>query len=125
MDENIKSRIILILSILCLILLVMNFSSCSNSIKQKTARDKEMFGRLDLEEKMSKTGQQIAILEEKAKAKEKDLAETLASAGEMKKTLEQEQLVNQTLKDELQKVTKLKEVLEHDLKEALTNKSRK
>jgi hypothetical protein len=38
----------------------------------------------------------------------------------------QEQLVNQSLKEELQKVSKLKEALEEDLKEALvTGKSAK
>ncbi len=37
----------------------------------------------------------------------------------------QEQLVNQSLKEELEKVTKLKEKLEDDLKEALTTAAAK
>jgi len=121
MEEGIKNRAILILSIFSIILLIGNISSCSNASRQKTARDKEMSTRLDLEEKMSKFNQQQADLEEKLKVQEKTLAEEKVTSEVTKKALVQEQLANQNLKEELQKVTKLKEALEEDLKEALVN----
>lgn len=125
MGEAIKNRIILILAILTVILFISTIGSCSNAYRQKVARDKEMAARLDLDEKMNKFSQEKTVLEDKLKAKEKELEEEKASQEETKKALVQEQLVNQSLKEELQKVTKLKDALEEDLKDALTGKSTK
>lgn len=119
MEETIKNRIILVLAILSAIFFIGTINSCSNAYRQKSARDKEMAARLDLEEKMNKFAQEKAATEEKLKAKEKELEEEMAAHQSTKKALVQEQLVNQSLKEELQKVTKLKEALEEDLKEAL------
>lgn len=121
MEESLKNRIILILGILTVIFFIGFVNSCNNAYRQKTARDKEMSSRLDLEEKMSKFSQEKLALEDKAKAKEKELEEENAAHQATKKALVQEQLVNQSLKDELAKVTKLKEALEEDLKEALVS----
>ena len=125
MEEAIKNRIILILAILTVILFISTISSCSNAYRQKVARDKEMAARLDLDERMNKFSQEKTVLEDKLKAKEKEVEEEKASHEETKKALVQEQLVNQSLKEELQKVTKLKDALEEDLKDALTGKSTK
>ncbi len=119
MEEAIKNRIILILSILSAILFISTIGSCSNAYRQKAARDKEMVTRLDLEEKSAKSSQQIAALSEKSKALQKDLEEEKTACEATKKALTQEQLVNKSIKEELEKVTKLKEKLEEDLKEAL------
>ncbi len=119
MDETIKNRIILILAILTALFLIGMINSCSNAYRQKVARDKEMATRLDLEEKMNKFSQEQTTLNDKLKAKEKELEEEKAAHQATKKALVQEQLVNQSLKEELQKVTKLKEALEEDLKETL------
>jgi len=119
MEETIKNRIILILAILSAIFFIGTVSSCSNAYRQKTARDKEMATRLDLEEKMSKFSQEKTTLEEKLKTRDKELEAAKAGHEATKKALVQEQLVNQSLKEELQKITKLKETLEEDLKEAL------
>ena len=54
MEETIKNRIIFILAILSVILFIATLNSCSNAYRQKSARDKEMAIRLDLEEKMNK-----------------------------------------------------------------------
>lgn len=125
MEETIKNRIILILTILTVILFISTIGSCSNAYRQKVARDKEMAARLELDEKMNKFSQEKTVLEDKLKAKEKEVEEENASHEETKKALVQEQLVNQSLKEELQKVTKLKDALEEDLKDALTGKSTK
>ena len=119
MEENIKNRIILILSVLTIILFISTVSSCNNSLRQKTARDKEMSARLDSEEKANKVSQDQVKLSQKIKSLEKDLEEEKAAHELTNKSLAQEQMVSQSLKEEVVKVTKLKEALEADLKEAL------
>jgi len=120
MEESIKNRIILILSILSVILFIGLISSCNNTYRQKLARDKEMSSRLDMEEKMGKFSQEKSVIEQKLKAAQKELDEERQAHQATGKALVQEQLVNISLKDELVKVTRFKEALEEDLKEALT-----
>jgi hypothetical protein len=120
MEENLKNRIILILAILSTIFFVGNVSSCTNARRQKSARDKEMVARLDLEEKMNKFTQENQDMETKLNNLLRELEEEKAAHQATKKALVQEQLVNQSLKEELGKIVKLKEALEEDLKEALT-----
>ncbi len=115
-----KNRIILILAISNAIFFISTLSSCSSAIRQKTGRDKEMISRLDLEEKMNKFSQEKAALQEGLKVKEDELEKEKASLEAIKKALVQEQLINQSLKEEIQKISKLKDALEDDLKEALT-----
>ncbi|MDD5097725.1 MAG: hypothetical protein PHU59_04510 [Candidatus Omnitrophica bacterium] len=119
MDEQLKNRLVVILAVLTAIFFFATLSSCNSALRQKTARDKEMSARLQLEEKMSKFSQEKSALEERAKAKEKESEEAKQGLETTKKVLIQEQLVNESLKEELQKVTKLKETLENDLKNAL------
>jgi stress-induced morphogen len=104
MDEQLKNRIVIILAILTAIFFFGTLSSCNSALRQKAGRDKEMSMRLQLEEKMSKFSQEKSALEEKAKAKEKEAQELKAELEATKKTLAQEQLVNESLKEELQKV---------------------
>lgn len=119
MDEQIKDKIILVLSLLTIIFFVGSIGSCSNARRQKASRDKEMANRLDLEEKMSKVGQEKLNIETKSKALAQEVEEEKAAHQATKKALVQEQLLNESLKEEITKVTKLKEALEEDLKEAL------
>ncbi|MBC8436376.1 MAG: hypothetical protein ISS32_02915 [Candidatus Omnitrophica bacterium] len=124
MEENIKSRIIIVLSVLALIFFVGCLKSCGNASRQKQARDKEMAARLDLEEKISKISQESSVSDEKLKAAVKELQDAKIELDQAKRALNEEQLASQGLKEELHKVTKLKETLEEDLKEALvTDKS--
>lgn len=121
MKEIFKGKPVVVLSILSLVLFVFNIGSCASSYSQNAARRKEMAQRMDSEEKMVRTNQEKAALLEKFKAKDKELEEEKAAGQIAKKALVQEQLVCQNLKDELQKVTKLKEALEDDLKTALAD----
>jgi type II secretory pathway pseudopilin PulG len=121
MDEVLKNRIVVILAILTVVFFFGTLSSCNSAIRQKAARDKEMVARLALEERTSKYVQEKSALEEKAKAKENQVQELKVSLDAIQKTLVQDQLVSQNLKEELQKVTKLKETLEEELKQALIN----
>lgn len=124
MEESLKNRIILILSILSAILFIGLISSCNNTYRQKLARDKEMSSRLDMEEKMGKFSQEKTVSEEQLKAAEKELDEERLSHQATSKALVQEQLVNQSLREELAKVTKLKEAIEENLKESLTGQKK-
>ena len=114
-----KEKPVVILAILSLILFVLNIGSCASSYSQNAARRKEMAARMDIEEKMVKANQEKSVLSEKLKSRDKDSEEEKVVYQAAKKALAQEQLVCQNLKDELQKVTKLKEALEENLKEAL------
>ncbi len=119
MEEGFKSRIILILMILTAIFFISAASSCSHAKRLKVARDKEMLTRLELEEKMSKSAQERQVFENKLNALAEDLAQEKTSHEVANNALAQEQLSNKGLKEELLKVTKLKDKLEEDLKEAL------
>jgi hypothetical protein len=96
--------------------------SCSTAKQLKlTARelDKEKAVSWDAEQKTTELKKEKTLLE-------KQLEEERAGHEVTRKALLQEQMVNQSLKDELDKVTKLKEKLEEDLKEALVvNKAKK
>jgi len=124
MEDFLKSRAIIIISVAMAILLIFTAASCNSARKLKLAHDQEMAKRLDSEEKLNKFINEKSAAEEKAGKLAKELeAEKLAREA-AQKALEQEQKVNQNLKDELQKVNKLKEKLEENLKEALvTDKS--
>ena len=121
MDEALKNRIVIILAILSAIFFFSTLSSCSSALRQKAERDKEKAARITLEEKTSKYAQEKSALEEKAKAKEDQIQELKVSLEAAKKALVQDQLVSQSLKEELQKVTKLKETLEEELRQALAD----
>lgn len=111
-----KNRTIVILAIVVLLFLIFNIGSCVNAYNQNTARKKEMFQRLDLEEKMAKAVQDNAAAAEKIKGLQKQLDEAKANLEEAKKDLTEEKLVSESLKEESQKVTRSKDALEEELK---------
>ena len=121
MDEALKNRSVIILAILSAVFFFGTLSSCNSAMRQKAARDKEMIARLALEERTSKYAQEKSALEEKTKAKENQVQELEVSLEAAKKALVQDQLINLSLKEDLQKVTKLKETLEEDSNQALLN----
>lgn len=106
MDDNLKNRLVIILAVLLAVFFFGTLSSCNSAMRQKAARDKEMAARLVLEEKMNKFTQERSSLEEKAKVKENEAQEAKAALEEVKKALVQEQLLSQSLKEELQKAAK-------------------
>lgn len=126
MDEDLRGRAILILAVVAAIFFISTVSSCSAVGRLRHAKDKEMATRLDLEEKMSKFTTEKTALDSKLSSQTQALEEEKAAHEVTKKALLQEQMVNQSIKEELQKVSKLKEALEEDLKEALVaNKASK
>lgn len=122
MEEGIKNRIILILTILMIIFFLMTIRSCSDVQKYRKAKDKETALRFEVEDKMIKFNQEKQGYEEKLKNLNQTLEEERTAH---QKALLQEQLVSKSLREELEKVIKLKEALEEDLKEALTGSKSK
>ena len=119
MEESLKNRIIIALAILSLIFLIGMIKSCSDSGRYKINGNNEMRTRLDCEEKLNNFSKEKAAMENKVDAAAQALEEERATLTATKKALLQEQLVSQSLKEEIEKITKLKETLEEDLKEAL------
>jgi hypothetical protein len=119
MEESLKNRIIIALVILALIFLIGMIKSCSDSGRYKINGSNEMRTRIDCEEKLNNFSKEKAAIENKANAATEALEEERAALAATKKALLQEQLVSQSLKEEIEKITKLKEALEEDLKEAL------
>lgn len=119
MEEGVKNKIILILFILCVIFFISTISSCASAQRYKTGRDKEINARFDLEQKLEGLEKEKQVYEGRLSALTQELNQEKAAHELTKKELLQEQLASQGLKDEVVKVTRLKEKLEEDLKEAL------
>lgn len=119
MEDSLKDRLIIILAILSAIFFLGTLKSCDSARRERLARDKEMARRMELEEKASGFAQDKTVVDNELKNVTSALEEEKAAHQATKKALLQEQLVNQSLKEELQKLIKLKEALEEDLKDAL------
>lgn len=124
MGEALKNRIIIILSVTCVMFMAVMINSCNSAYQQKLGRDKEMSKRLDMEEKLSNISAGASVVERKLEESIKKLEEEKLSHEATKDTLQQQRQENQALKEELEKLTKLKQALEEDLKEALVVKEK-
>ena len=111
-----KNKLTVILASLLVLFFVGTIFSCMRASRLDSVRGKEMAGRLDAEEKLDKLTHEKAGLEEKLNKATRELAEANTALATAKKVLLQEQLVNESLKDELQKVNKSKVALEEQLK---------
>jgi hypothetical protein len=126
MEESLKNRIILILSVLTLIFFIGTVGSCSSAYKKRSDYNNEMRLRLDKEEELLKVKREKTACMVAVDNLRKTLDEEKELTKSLKNDLLQEQLVNQNLKEELQKITKMNETLENGLKEASgKNKARK
>ena len=124
MEEFIKNRVIIASSIVGLIFLVVAVGSCHDALRQKAGRNKEMAARLDAEEKLSKYIQEKSTIDAQLAKITQELAAEKTAHQSTKSALLQEQLVNKSLKEELEKVIRLKEALEVNLKEALVDSAK-
>jgi septal ring factor EnvC (AmiA/AmiB activator) len=122
MEEGLKSRIILILGIIAAIFFISTISSCMDARRIRAAKNKEMFTRIDLEEKAEKFNSERSALDEKIKKLERSLEEVRLELNKTKESFLQQQVSTKSLTEELEKLTKLKEALEENLKEALVGK---
>lgn len=112
LDEQLKDRIMIALAILTAMCLVLAISSSMASQKSKRALQKEMILRLENEEKLTN-------LTPKMESIESQLKNSQTNIEGLNKQLEDQNLINKELRLELEKMTKLKQALENNLKEAL------
>jgi len=82
--------------------------------KTKEELNEERYSRMVAEEKLEKVSQKVKSLESQVNA-------TQSKTEDIRGVLDQEKKTSAQLKLELEKMTKLKEVLEKELKEALTS----
>jgi septal ring factor EnvC (AmiA/AmiB activator) len=115
-EDQVQNKVLLAAIILAVVCLVLAISSGIAASKNKVSLQREMALRMETEEKLAGTTSKSSSLETELKSAQEQLAEVKAA-------LEQEKLTSQALKNELDKVTKLKEQLERDLKEALFSKN--
>ncbi len=119
MEENLKGRLVLVLGILNVIFLLFWVSSCNDVRKFKKAREKEMDTRLAVEQDRDKLSKLESSLKDKLSQVQEELGEKKAALEAVKKSQSQEQMVCNSIKSELEKISRLKEALEEDLKDAL------
>ena len=108
MDESLKKRMPMVLAILALIFFVGMIKSCSDAGRNKINSNNEMRTRIDCEEKLNNLSKEKTAIENKMNAVTQALEEERAALTATKKALLQEQLVSQSLKEEIKKITKLK-----------------
>ncbi len=122
MEINNKNRIILVLSILCVLFLIGMVKSCGDAYLHKKLRDKEIARRLDLEEKLDKINRDKMSEGDKLKGLNEELEAQKGAREQAEKALTEEQQVRQGLKEELDKANKEKQSLGESLKSAQPEK---
>ena len=119
--EAFKNRVVVILGVLNIIFLLVAVNSCMQGKKCIDVKHKEEILRYDKEQELNKISNEKSAIEEKLRRAETDVTQGKASAETAQKALLQEQLVNKSLKAEIDKLSKLKDALEQDLKNALVS----
>lgn len=124
--DFLKNKYLIGLGILNVIFLVAAANAMVQGKRCIDVKRREEIQRFDAEQELNKMTSEKQVIEIKLKKLESDFALVSAEAAQAKKSLTQEQLVNQSLKSELEKIRKLKDALEQDLKSALiTGKTEK
>lgn len=124
MDEKLKTRAIIALGLFSLILVIVSMNSFGKNRSQEQKWRREAALRMDAEEKAQKSSQEAESLSSQLKKNQETLQENGRELETVKKSLLQEQMVNQNLKAELDKLSRLKQALEEDLKEALISQGK-
>ncbi len=119
-----KNKVVLGLAVGNVLFLILAASSCNASYKYKKLKDKEAEMRFDSQEKAERTMRERQTVEETLKQATSALEEERGLRQAAEKSLTQQQMVNDSLKAEIEKLRKLKEKLELEIKETLaTGKS--
>lgn len=119
--DVLKNRLAVILGILNVILLLVAVNSCSQYKKSIDVKGKAEVKSWEWEEKFNKVSGDKLLLEDAMKKFSQEMAQSKADVESAQKALLQEQLINKSLKGELEKLSKLKDALEQDLKNALVS----
>jgi hypothetical protein len=103
MDDTQRNRVILVLVIAVVILAIVSFVSSSTAYRQKVARDQEMLSRLEVEEKMNKVVQEDQKRNFNVRKIQEEMVDERISHQQTKEALVREQLISQSLREELEK----------------------
>lgn len=122
MDDKAKGRVAVILSVVALIFLALWLGTLKELSNQKRLAVDNAALSMELEEKNAKLEKEKADLSKELKDTQAQLAGEKAEHEITKKTLSQEQVAENALKVELERVTRLNEKLKNDSKEALNVK---
>ncbi len=115
-----KNTAVIVISVVAIIFFILWFKTISEVRKYKNIADRKAAAYWDLEEKNAKLEKERFTVAEELKAAQAQLAQEKTQYEETKKVLSQEQVAEQALKVELERVTRLKEALESDLKGPLS-----
>jgi hypothetical protein len=119
--DVLKNRIVIVLGILNVIFLLIAVNSCSQSRKCIDVKRREEIKRYDAERELNKVSNDKLAVEEKLQQAETSLSQVSVTAETAQKSLLQEQMINKSLKSEIEKISRLKDALEQDLKNALVS----
>ena len=120
-EDTLKDRIILVVSILCLIFFIWAVGVSNELGKQKNGLQGEIRKRLVFEEENINLLKEKAGFKDNARELTSQLEEATAKLAATEQVLADEQAANKIIADELNKMDMLKQALEEDLKEALVN----
>ncbi len=121
MEENLKIRVILILLILNVIFILSTISLSVKLTNKETQRQSELRNRLEMEEKIIIVERDKERWDRMKQEFEQEIAKSKSAYEAMNEAFLKSQQEVDSLKDELNKLGKLKETLEDDLKDALTD----
>lgn len=124
-EDAVKNRIILIVSTLCLIFFFWAIGAHSEIGKYKKNLQDEIRKRIEMEEQSTNFLKEKSNFVESIKQLTAQLEEEKAANQSTKKALVEEQLMSDSLKQEVEKEARLKQVLEENLKEALMKQPQK
>ena len=107
-----KNKLVIIATVLAIACLVIVILSGRTVDKTRKELDQERYNRMVAEEKLEKVNTKI-------KSMESELTNSQNQTQGLQTFIEKEKVANDNLRTELEKVTRLKEVLEKELKNAL------
>lgn len=122
MEEGIKNRVILILTISVIILIISTISANMNVGRLKRELINQKDAKFELEKGLDSIFKEKTSLEEEKNSLLAQVEESKKEFEQITKDLQTEKLMTRALKGELEKMTRLKERLEEDLKEVLVIK---
>ena len=119
MNDKVKGRVVMILSVVALIFFIFWLGTAKELSRQKRLAVDKAALSMELEEKNAKLEKEKADLSKELKDTQVQLTGEKAAHEITKKTLSQEQVAENALKIELERVTRLNEKLENSSKEVL------
>lgn len=119
--EFLKNRLVVVLGVCNIVFLLVAVQSCVQGKRYIAVKHNEEIKRYDAEKALNDVKQEKERLETALQKNEETLSQERADFEAAQKTLLQEQLINKSLKAEIDKLRKLNNALENDLKNAVVS----